>query len=266
MSNPQHLGKETIAMLYALKQIGDQIEALRKEGAAAPANIQVLGKYYYDSQTISKASTFTDTDVDIEGFNLVQISSDGDLRNVSYRVRKSDANLTPTIEASLNPHITGFAKRVLVTNDTAEAGKTVFIEKFLVQPGQTPSIWHGSSQPGSGSASEARFTPIAKGRIFNTTVNSAAEFFSSELSPTFSPTLFRTLISLAATARLRARADNGVIAFASSLNGTSSVTLNTWYMFDLLARSGDTWNFDHTSGTSVRVQYMLVDEIPAGTQ
>lgn len=266
MSNPQNLGRETIAMLYALKQIENEMKALRGQGAVKLENVQVLGKYYYDSTTIDKTNTFTDTDVDVEGYNLVQVSSDGDLRNISYRVKKSDSQLTPTIEASLNPHITGFAKRVLVSNDTAESGKTIYVEKFLVQPGQTPSIWHGSSQPGSGSASEARFTPIAKGRLFNSTVSSATDFFATDLSVTFSPTLFRTLVALATQRRLLALANNGVINMSGQLNGSSSVSADVWYMFDLLARTGDTWNFQHTHSNTVRVRYMLVDEIPAGTQ
>lgn len=94
-------------------------------------------------ERIDKGSTFTDTVVDITGYNLVQISTDGDLSDVSYKVGQLDGSVWED-EASLCPHIVGFNQSLAVTNDTAEGGKYVYITKNRCPPILAAAIKHGS--------------------------------------------------------------------------------------------------------------------------
>lgn len=97
----------------------------------------------------SKASTFTDVEVNNPsplGYKLIQISTDGDLSDVSYKVQNYDGSWTPDIEAYLTPHIIGPIKGLKVSNDTGESGKTVYVTMYSGPDSLIPLIWHGSLQ------------------------------------------------------------------------------------------------------------------------
>lgn len=97
-----------------------------------------------DVYTISKAAAFTDTDVDCMGSNLIQISTDGNLANVSYKIVHLDGGKGQTMEAAESPHIIGPVRGVLVTNDYAESGKNVRVARYRVSPLALPAILHGT--------------------------------------------------------------------------------------------------------------------------
>lgn len=140
------LGYETRAILDALKKQSEELMRIRwaLSGALEPSTTQTRGGVYHTQKTISKASTFTDTEVEAVGFNLIQISTDGNLADISYKIRYLDATLGDSIEASLSPHVVGHHASLLITNDTAQSGKTVYIDRYLAPWIMLPAIQHGS--------------------------------------------------------------------------------------------------------------------------
>jgi hypothetical protein len=263
------VGKETRLLLAKQdEQIARLDEILRSlSSPELPKNIR-QGEVFKVVETIDKASTFTDTEVNIEGFNLVQLSTDGDLTDVSYKTVMPSGATTPSEESSHDPHIVGAAKRLLVTNDTAESGKTIWVIKTQAPWFMLPAIQHGTSEASGGSATEARFTPLAKGRIFYTTVNTTADFFASDLTVTYTPTLFRIQVNLSEAVCISARVTNSSTTVTSTFNSSTALTAGALYLFDRTCRSGDTINFRHGGVTKNNcvVNEMYVDEIPAGTQ
>jgi len=218
--------------------------------------------------SLDKSSTFTDTIVRAQGFNVFQISSDGALRDVSYKIRGIDGTVSEEIEAAENPQFVGYLDQIIITNDTAESGTTVRALLFQVPWMLVGAILHGTSQSSGGLLTEARLTPRAKGRIFNTAVaNNSTDFFGSDLEVTNPTTLFRFFISMSVATTLTARITSDSTTVTALTNSGENLVANAGFgPHDILLRSGDTLNFRHGSGSSVTINYMLVDEIAGGTQ
>ena len=84
-----------------------------------------------EQKSYDKGSTFTDKEIFVMGWKLVQISTDGDIASVSYKVLTLDGELTSKIEASLSPHIIGPISRIKLTNNKAESGKKIFVTCYM---------------------------------------------------------------------------------------------------------------------------------------
>ena len=106
--------------------------------------IQKPKDFILDLFSISKAAAFTETRVECGGADLIQISSDGDLTQVSYKILHVDGSTSKEMEAAESPHILGPIVAVFVTNDTAEAGKTVRIARNQGNPAALAAIKHGT--------------------------------------------------------------------------------------------------------------------------
>jgi len=103
-----------------------------------------------DQKSKSKASSFTDWEVDVHGYKLIQIATDGDLTDISYKVQNWDYSWTPEIEASLTPHIIGTVRKIRINNDTGETGKTVFVHLYSGSDQILNLIRHGSPKQVAG--------------------------------------------------------------------------------------------------------------------
>jgi len=107
--------------------------------------------------------------------------------------------------------------------------------------------------PSGGSASEAtlsalkdKLTPILKGSVFNTSVSANTNIFTTDLTPTNSPTTFRIYCCFNASGVLSVKRTSGATTVAEQLNGGAALNANAAYMFDILVESGESINLQYS--------------------
>jgi len=100
--------------------------------------------FVLDIKTISKATTFSDTEIECGGFDLIKISTDGDLTDVSFKIIQLDGAKSLEVEASELPQFLGPVSSVLITNDTAETGKTITITRIQAASDALAALQHGT--------------------------------------------------------------------------------------------------------------------------
>lgn len=120
-------------------------------------NILSPKPFILDLFNIDKAAEFADTRVECIGADLIQISTDGDLTNISYKIIHLDGSESLEMEAAESPHILGPVSAVLVTNDTAEAGTTVRVARNQGSQAALAAIQHGSPTATSVTSSKRLF-------------------------------------------------------------------------------------------------------------
>jgi len=127
MSN-NGLGQETRAIIKELKSISNVLVG------SVPDNIE-FGQLLHTQETLDKSSTFEDTSVNVDGYNLVAITTTNntDIRDVSYKLRNLSGSVGASEEASLLNKVVGFNKELLVTNDTAQSG-SILVDRWLLPP------------------------------------------------------------------------------------------------------------------------------------
>ncbi len=113
--------------------------------------------FVMDPWSKSKAGSFTDTEVICPGADLIQISTDGDQLNLSYKVVHLDGSKSESMEASESPHVLGPITAILLTNDTAEANKTVRVARYQASQAALSAILHGTPLAVSVSDSERMY-------------------------------------------------------------------------------------------------------------
>lgn len=119
---------------------------LRGMNSRMDALINVLSPkpFVMDINTLAKAAVFALTRVECVGADLVQISTDGDLTNVSYFIVHLDGSVSLEMEAAESPHFLGPINAVLVTNDTAEAGTNIRVARYQASQAALSAILHGT--------------------------------------------------------------------------------------------------------------------------
>jgi len=111
-----------IALQTELMGMNERLDALLNISLPKPFSIDIF--------TIDKAAAFTDTEVNCQGADVVMISTDGDLKDISYKILLEDGRLTSAIQAAESPKIPGSVTAVFVTNAEAEAGKNVRVSRM----------------------------------------------------------------------------------------------------------------------------------------
>lgn len=101
-------------------------------------------EFILDLFSIDKAAAFADTRVECLGTDLIQISSDGDMTDISYKVVQLNGTVSLEMEAAESPQIPGPISAVLVTNDAAEAGTTVRIVRLQGNVFALAALQHGT--------------------------------------------------------------------------------------------------------------------------
>jgi hypothetical protein len=106
-----------------------------------------------------------------------------------------------------------------------------------------------------------KFTPILKGSAFNASVTANTNIFSSDLTPTNSPTTFRIYACLNTSGVLTVRRTRGGTTVSELLNGGSALYANAAYMFDVPVESGEAVNVQYSvNATAVSLKVL---EVPA---
>ena len=113
---------------------------------SVPKNIRD-GQVLHVKKRISKTIGFVDTPIDVQNFNLVIISTAGDLATVSYKIRNLE-NKTDDIgiEATDEPTVIGYNRTLFISSGTGEAGKNVEIDMYLAPPALLASLAVGSQE------------------------------------------------------------------------------------------------------------------------
>jgi len=112
-----------------------QFELKRLNDLLAPDKVSDLSIAELD-----KGSAFKDAIVRCQGATLVQLSTDGDLSDVTYRLDKK----SKWMEAMESPHIAGPVATILVSNAAAEPGRMIRVARYRCSPLIAASIQHGT--------------------------------------------------------------------------------------------------------------------------
>jgi len=98
-----------------------------------------------------------------------------------------------------------------------------------------------------------------KGRIFNTIIGAAADFFAADLAPTNSPCTFRIYMVFDTAGVVSIQRTSAGVTVAEDLNQAVALVLDSAYTFDILVHEDDTINIQHAAGA--QILYCLVVEI-----
>ncbi len=107
----------------------------------------------------------------------------------------------------------------------------------------------------------AGFTPIQKGRIFNTAVLAATDFFAADLAPSNTPTTFRIYVCLDTAGVFDVQRTSAAVTVAEELNSGGALAADAAYMFDILVHEDDTINLQTSVGA--QILYCIVIEVPS---
>jgi hypothetical protein len=106
-----------------------------------------------------------------------------------------------------------------------------------------------------------KLAPILKGSIFNTSVTANTNIFSSDLSPTNSPTTFRIYACFDTSGILTVRRTKAGVTVGEQLNAGNSLTANAAHVFDILLESSETINIQYSvNATALK---LAVYEVPS---
>jgi len=109
----------------------------------------------------------------------------------------------------------------------------------------------------------ARLTPVVKASIFNTSVSANTNIFSSDLTPTNSPTVFRIYATFGAAGTLTVKRTKSATTISETLNGGNALSANAAYIFDIIVESGETINLQYSVAATALV--LKVIELPVMT-
>ena len=123
------MGPESRAILKELSKIRESL------AGNLSTNIQ-QGELFYQQFILSKGSTFTDTEININSFNLfnISVSKNANISSVSFKVLSKTGVLSNEIEARLLPRLAGENARLYISNDVAEVSEDIIIDCFTAAP------------------------------------------------------------------------------------------------------------------------------------
>jgi hypothetical protein len=88
---------------------------------------------------------------------------------------------------------------------------------------------------------------ILKGSLFNTSVAANTNVFTTDLSPTYTPTTFRIYACFDTGGILTVRRKKGAVTVSEQLNSGANLAANAAYMFDILLESGESVNLQYSA-------------------
>lgn len=140
MSQNNNYGRETVAILDGLNKIHQTLVTQNNVLIGdVPDNVKA-GNTLITGETLSLTSTFTDTVVNIQGYNLITLSTNADARDISFKVIGSDAITGHTQFMQFDTKIVGYNLKLLISNNTTASGKSLYINKYLVPNSLASSV------------------------------------------------------------------------------------------------------------------------------
>jgi len=167
-----NLGPETRAIISELRKISNVLVG------TVPNNIE-FGELLHTQESLDKSSTFEDTIVTTDGYNLVAITTTNntDIRDVSYKLRNLTGSVGASEEASLLNKVVGFNKEILITNDTGQTG-SILIDRWLLPPAYLSAFDYNlssiyfSDNPSDGQASSGNALSVLAHELLYDSYNS----------------------------------------------------------------------------------------------
>ena len=105
----------------------------------------------------------------------------------------------------------------------------------------------------------SRILVIQKASIFNTSIAANTNIFSSNLTPSHSPTLLRIYVCFNASGVLTVRRTRGGTTVSEILNAGNNLNANCAYMFDVIVESGDSINLQYSvAATAICIRVVEV--------
>jgi hypothetical protein len=93
--------------------------------------------------------------------------------------------------------------------------------------------------------------PTSKATVFNTAVLANTNFLGSAITPTTTPCILRIYICLNTAGVFSVQRTKTAVTIAEQLNSGTALNANAAYMFDILADSGETLNFQTTVAATI---------------
>jgi hypothetical protein len=126
-------------------------------------------------------------------------------------------------------------------------------------PPEVVAVVDKVSEVSSGIVEVSRLNPILKGSIFNTLIGANTNFFASDLTPTYSPTIFRIYITDDTAGLLNVKRTRAATTVTETLNAGSNLSAGCAYIFDIAVESGDSINLQYSvTGTVLVCKVMEV--------
>jgi len=102
-------------------------------------------------------------------------------------------------------------------------------------------------------AKRRALAPILKGSVFNTSITANTNIFSSDLTPSNSPTTFRIYACFNASGVLSVVRTKGGTTVTENLNSGGALSANASYMFDIIVESGESINLRYSVNATALV-------------
>ena len=154
-------------------------------------------------------------------------------------------------------------KRTVDADKIYAKSHTKFQRVLIEVSGSTKiKFWASTSPDATLEYTKARSVLILKDSKFNTSVTADTNIFSSELSPSYSNTLFRIYACFSAAGVLSVKRTRGGVTVTEKLNEGSNLSANAAYGFDIVVKSGETINLQY-SATATALE-LSVSEIGGG--
>ena len=112
------------------------------------------------------------------------------------------------------------------------------------------SVWASTNPDGILEVPKTRGVPIYKDSKFNSAVTADTDIFTSALSPTYSPTIFRIYACFSAAGVLSVRRTKSGTTVTEKLNNTADLIADAAYNFDIVVKSGETINLRYDAAAT----------------
>jgi hypothetical protein len=205
----------------------------------------------YERSVLPKDSTFTNEEVGIRDYNLVLITTDGSINTISYDFRTKEGNMwkpASTIEARNLPIMIGQLDTVRINNDTAESGKSVFVDRWLAPSSMLSALSTGTIlKTGVGIAG---ITEMATLKETSKAINT--DWLAANITPNITPCMHRLFIKVATATGVRVELDDSGESTTDVefyLNSKSNLAADAGYTFDVPLLAGQSYNIQHDTGT-----------------
>ena len=155
-------------------------------------------------------------------------------------------------------------KRTVDADKIYAKSHTKFQRVLIEVSGSTKiKFWASTSPDATLEYTKARSVLILKDSKFNTSVTADTNIFSSELSPSYSNTLFRIYACFSAAGVLSVKRTKSGTTVTEKLNSANQLTTDAAYSFDIIVESGETINIQYDATATARK--LSVTELGGGT-
>jgi len=99
----------------------------------------------------------------------------------------------------------------------------------------------------------------SKGKVFNTGITANTNIFTTDLTPTYKPCIFRIYCCFSASGVLTVRRTYVGVTVSENLNSGTTLVANASYMFDIVVDEDETINIQYSvSATCIKLSVVEI--------